>query len=213
MERLYRVCVFLAGPVEDWFLNSLMQTLRSGKVDLVSSFGKSLVILNLLQAICMPVYVNELALLPNSALSPQITIWVRCVADWNGLSINSSLLEISKQSEESCKFQTTLTEAFIFQQSFLLFQYAVFTYIFFHRVIFCSRETLSYMQKGKSPVIFVKCHDKSLNRKSGWWASCAQALWVSWTCSPRDAASCIALHPWSRGLDWVLWWEPLGGLS
>lgn len=51
--------VSLAGPVEGCFLNSLMQTLRSGKVDLVSSFGKSLVIVNLLQAICMPVYTNE----------------------------------------------------------------------------------------------------------------------------------------------------------
>ncbi|KAI4589084.1 hypothetical protein MJG53_003492 [Ovis ammon polii x Ovis aries] len=37
------------------------------------------------------------------------------------------------------------------------------------KVIFCSREKMSYLQKGKSPVIFVKCHDKSLNRKSGWF--------------------------------------------
>lgn len=87
------------------------------------------------------------------------------------------------------------------------------TSIFFHRVIFCSREKMSHLQKGKSPVIFVKCHDKSLNRKSGWWASWAKAVWVSWTCSLRDAASCITLHPWTKGLDWVLWSEPSGGLS
>ena len=71
----------------------------------------------------------------------------------------------------------------------------MFTYNFFHRVIFCSREKMSYLQKGKSPVIFVKCHDKSLNRKSGWWASWAQALWVSWTCSPRDAAHALPFTP------------------
>lgn len=33
--------VSLAGPVEGCFLNSLMQTLRSGKVDLVSSLVRA----------------------------------------------------------------------------------------------------------------------------------------------------------------------------
>ncbi|XP_066124242.1 lipoprotein lipase isoform X1 [Saccopteryx bilineata] len=36
------------------------------------------------------------------------------------------------------------------------------------KVIFCSREKVSHLQKGKGSVVFVKCHDKSLNKKSGW---------------------------------------------
>lgn len=35
------------------------------------------------------------------------------------------------------------------------------------KVIFCSREKVSRLQKGKSSVVFVKCHDKSLNKRSG----------------------------------------------
>ncbi|XP_029792791.1 lipoprotein lipase isoform X3 [Suricata suricatta] len=35
------------------------------------------------------------------------------------------------------------------------------------KVIFCSREKVSHLQKGKASVVFVKCHDKSLNKKSG----------------------------------------------
>ncbi|XP_032144278.1 lipoprotein lipase [Sapajus apella] len=35
------------------------------------------------------------------------------------------------------------------------------------KVIFCSREKVSHLQKGKAPAVFVKCHDKSLNKKSG----------------------------------------------
>lgn len=38
---------------------------------------------------------------------------------------------------------------------------------FFHRVIFCAREKVSQLQKGKDSAVFVKCHDKSL-KKSGW---------------------------------------------
>ncbi|XP_006884960.1 PREDICTED: lipoprotein lipase [Elephantulus edwardii] len=34
------------------------------------------------------------------------------------------------------------------------------------KVTFCSREKVSHLQKGKTPVIFVKCHDKSLNKMS-----------------------------------------------
>lgn len=77
MERLYRVFVFPAGPVEGQFVNSLMQTLRSGKIDLVSFFGENIVILSLFQAVCavcVPVCTDELALLLDSGLSPQITL-------------------------------------------------------------------------------------------------------------------------------------------
>ena len=42
MEKLYRVFVCPAGPVEGWLVNSLRQTLRSGKVVPASSLGESL---------------------------------------------------------------------------------------------------------------------------------------------------------------------------
>lgn len=38
---------------------------------------------------------------------------------------------------------------------------------FLPRVIFCAREKVSLLQKGKGSAVFVKCHDKSL-KKSGW---------------------------------------------
>ncbi|XP_010590709.1 lipoprotein lipase [Loxodonta africana] len=34
------------------------------------------------------------------------------------------------------------------------------------KVIFCSRNKVSYLEKGKAPAVFVKCYDRSLNRKS-----------------------------------------------
>ena len=34
------------------------------------------------------------------------------------------------------------------------------------KVIFCAREKVSHLQKGKDSAVFVKCHDKSL-KKSG----------------------------------------------
>ncbi|NP_001166449.1 lipoprotein lipase precursor [Cavia porcellus] len=35
------------------------------------------------------------------------------------------------------------------------------------KIVFCSREKVSKLQKGKEAPVFVKCHDKSLNKKSG----------------------------------------------
>lgn len=62
-----------------------------------------------------------------------------------------------------------MTEPYIFEHFFVVVVLdAIFISIFSHRVIFCSREKVSRLQRGKAAVVFVKCHDRSLNKKSVW---------------------------------------------
>lgn len=83
------------------------------------------------------------------------------------------------------------------------------THVFPPRVIFCSREKESHLQKGKSSVVFVKCHEKSLDKNSGWWASGAKTSWGLWAGAWR-ALLRAGPAPRTAGPRWFLWSEPPG---